>query len=646
MAGTITDFLRNLLKSITTYYTATFSADTDLYQILRTYGAELSSGSSALETVRNDAFVVTCENSKLFDNFGTYFNQLKVSDINYDEDLYTSGAGSHTVGPTPITLSRKTTTTFITDWINVSTSFPYAFLLGYTPPPSHLPRYGHPLHQTTVVRNKLYASCYVKDSGTIPYPRIVSYDVYTNTWGVLNTLLSDISGAIWIILGYPILPVMGLISYTPYLGHGSYDTSNHLYCFDISPSQYEIGIGYDRLDLVGVKYSNLDTTSTYTSTSGSSLRITNSSDISFTESVIFHNKIYMAIATVSIIPDSVYRWPYLVYYDCETDIIGEAGLSIAVSASVTDNFDVFTSVVHNNKIYVSLRYGATNHLMATYDGISWNISLASPATGTEVVRDMISYNNVLYALVHDPSSNTSKVFKYDVSMNAWSLHYTFSLSVYKFYIFKEYLIISLAQGYVYYLDSNDTWQIHSQLTVVGNRTISQFETLNNTLYGMVPFDTNSWSSNTFLISNTYEYYYTGDQKTFVTNERMSIPSYRKQLDFLLESAMNGGTLLGMTRAVNAFTLVNPDIRELYKYPGWRLKHTSGSVTRLSINTWRFNNVLTWRDDLWKGSHATFASGSAVGEKFAAGYIILVNDNNTVTAGAIYNDNLLYNFRRP
>lgn len=652
MAGTLTDFLRTLLKAVTTYYTATFSPDTDLYQILRMYGAELASGSTSLETVRNNSFVITCENSKLFDNFGTYFSQLKTDDQDYNEDLYTSGEAAFTLGPTATILTRNTTTTFITDWTNVSTTFPYEFLLGYTVPPTPSPVYGHPLHQTTVVGNKLYASCYIKDTGaTIPYPRIVSYDISTNAWEALHTVLTDISGTIWITLGYPVLPAMGLISYKPYLGRRKYDSVEHLYCFDIIPSQYTIGIGYNRLDLVGVKYSNLNTTPTYTSgsiltyTSGSIFRITSTTSISYTKSVILHNKIYMAIAVKATEPDATYRWPYLVYYDSATDIKGEVGLATTLSGSITDDFTVFTSVVYNNKIYVTLCYG-TNHLMCAYDGVSWNISLASPATSSEVVRDMISYNNDLYSLVHDPSSNISRVFKYDVVTNVWTLHYTFNLAAYRLYIFNNYLIISLAQGYIYYLDSNGVWQEHSQLTVVGNRAINQFETLNNTLYGLIPFDTNMWASNEFLTEDTYEYYYTGDKKTFVTNERMSIPSYRKQLDFLLESAMNGGTLLGMNRAVNAFTLINPDIRELYRYPGWKLKATSGSVTQLSTNTWRFNNVPIWKDNLWLGATTTLTSGSIVDNKVASAYIVLVNDNNVVTVGSIYNDSLLYNLRRP
>ena len=88
MARSASDFLQSLLKNITTYYTATYSSDTDLYAILETYGAELSSGSIAIETVRNNLFIVTCENTKLFDNFGTYFNQTKYFNQDYNEDKY------------------------------------------------------------------------------------------------------------------------------------------------------------------------------------------------------------------------------------------------------------------------------------------------------------------------------------------------------------------------------------------------------------------------------------------------------------------------------------------------------------------------------------------------------------------------------
>jgi len=639
MSKTITNFLNSLLESITTYYTATYSSDTDLYQILRMYGAELTSGSVTLETVRNNAYIVLCENSNLFNNFGTYFNQLKSGDQDYNEDLYTSGKVTQSFGPTASSISQETTTSFITDWEVKSTPFPCNFYLGTSGPPHFYTIYGYPLYQTTATENKLYATCYAT-SGSIA--RIVSYNISTNEWQILPTVLADIAGSAWAtFLTNPVIPTMGLVLYTPYTSRGTFG-EKHLYCFDISPSQYSLGMGYNKLSIVGVKYSNLDAVPTYSS--GSIFDAVNLLSLSFTEGVDFHNKIYMGIAATSIVEGSTQRWPHLIYYDCGTDTVGETSLAATIKASVIDDFDVYVIVVHSNKIYLEIIHG-TSHMLVTYDGISCNVSLTSPATGSEVVRDMISYNDALYAIVYDSSSNTSKIYTYTIATDTWTLQYTFTSSAYKFYIFNSYLIISLAQGYIYYLDSTGTWKEHSQISVVGNRAASQFEFINNSIYALVPFDVNEWSSNSFITSNTYRYYYTGDKKIFTTDERVSIPSYRKQLDFLLEASVNSGTRLGITRTVDAFTLVNPDIRELYRFPGWKLKITSGSVERLSTNIWQFN-VANWKDNLWVGAHATFTSGSGITDKAAAGYMVLVNDNNTITSAPIYDNNLLYNLRRP
>ena len=123
----------------------------------------------------------------------------------------------------------------------------------------------------------------------------------------------------------------------------------------------------------------------------------------------------------------------------------------------------------------------------------------------------------------------------------------------------------------------------------------------------------------------------------------TIPAYRKQLDFMVEAAINGSTLYGVTRAVNAFTLVNPDIRELYSLPQWKLKTLDSTVTQLSTNVWSFSEV-SWKPALWIGAHATFVSGSAPTDKVTAGYIVIINDNNTITVGPIYDNNLFFDFR--
>ncbi len=131
-----------------------------------------------------------------------------------------------------------------------------------------------------------------------------------------------------------------------------------------------------------------------------------------------------------------------------------------------------------------------------------------------------------------------------------------------------------------------------------------------------------------------------------TVQYASIPGYKKQLDFMLEAAVQGGTHQGIIRASNAFTLINPDIREAYATPQWKLKSTLGQITQVSANVWQFSNSESWRDNLWQGSHATFTSGSITSDKIAVGYVILVNDNNTVDVGPIYDSRLLLDLVRP
>ena len=149
----------------------------------------------------------------------------------------------------------------------------------------------------------------------------------------------------------------------------------------------------------------------------------------------------------------------------------------------------------------------------------------------------------------------------------------------------------------------------------------------------------------YTVSGSTAYVHTGAGVSGSTVQWAAIPAYRKQLDFMMEAAMNGSTLYGMTRAANAFTLVNPDIRELYDLPQWKLKMFSGSATQLSTNVWQFAGT-SWRTNLYEGAYATFVSGSAPTNKVVAGHVVIVNNNDTITVGPIYDNNLFFDFRRP
>ena len=148
-----------------------------------------------------------------------------------------------------------------------------------------------------------------------------------------------------------------------------------------------------------------------------------------------------------------------------------------------------------------------------------------------------------------------------------------------------------------------------------------------------------------VLPNTWRYVYQGATAVTSYVQPTVIPGYRKQLSFLMEAAVKGSTVEGVKRAVQAFTLVTPDIREIPRLPGWKLRSFSGSVVQLSENVWQFGSYL--REGIWNGAHMTFTNNSStVTNKIAAGYIINTSsNNNTVTVMPIYNANLLWDLRR-
>ena len=89
----------------------------------------------------------------------------------------------------------------------------------------------------------------------------------------------------------------------------------------------------------------------------------------------------------------------------------------------------------------------------------------------------------------------------------------------------------------------------------------------------------------------------------------SLPAYRKSIDFLMDSAMHGGTVHSINRVVNAFTLINPDIREHYDYRRWSLRAVSGSIMATDGIVLTLANDPGWRRNEWVGAVATLYSGS-------------------------------------
>jgi len=1180
MAITFAQYLQSLLQSVTTYYTATYSNDTVLYDMLQMYSSEFTSGSIALETVRNNLFIVACENSKLYDNFGTYFDQNKYTDQTYIEDRYVSGSGTFKITTPTLKITQSIESSdswmFIShDQNSVVTNFPYSFDLDTAT--------GQPLAYANAVSGKLYMTCTcdippvpgVPQTQT-PLIRLVYYAITTNTWDEIPTVCGDVVGSDWGKLDTSgKLVVTGLIAYQSYSSQGEYNPVG-LYSFDFYPTDFNaIGDTWSTLNLVGVKYFNLDTTPEYFRTEGflrlNSLDIPN---ISYTASVDFHDKIYMAIASKSPDgPDNIKRWPFLVYYDPITNTAGTTGLAVYLNSVVgsinfqahamakyenklwidvsqegsdieffstqknstessrfprdfessgstifaatgpaavllysTDDGDIWNEKVdlsyidptpgqpatlysckefdaldgsgsflyvgtdnslivraraphtsgswsqassgslsivtsletfngalfaatasgaeqhilrttngtswthvnaspasvvdkggwylkefnsylyaagdvnnkvirssdgivwentvdglgtagtavaapletHNNYLYAAnnsnqitrtnngttwhiqytgftsqistiLSYrdtlyvglingelwnstddgltftlfqtsdtilkldahnnfafcstslfpngaifkwggGGAQHYMTTYDGINFEAA-ASPANIGDSVPEMHPYDTKLYAIVNnstggysvrryynvprnlppfigetkglwrfngtldDDSGNgntltgTSVVYysgytepgltairqlvtidaanatdfdfgtnsftiegwyklgnqtevllqkgisnhggpgyrlihfgatdetqdrlrceltdsnnlKVDVdtiagsvtpntwvyiavvvnrldgtaqiyidgkaAVNAsenisswsgnigdatqdffilgyttayfdeicitakaltsteinnragkiWETHQSFEYPINTMHEHAGTLILSTSDGTVFHLDTgSDIWIQYTDIPGLSTPTngVASFASYAMSTPDLYALADNGWYSSGFISNNIINYAIPGAGVSGSTTQCASIPGYKKQLDFMLDAAMNGGTHQGIIRASNAFTLINPDIREAYTTPQWKLKYTSGPITQLGSNIWQFSDSPSWRDNLWQGAHMTLISGSTVSDKITVGYIISVNDNNTVNIGPIYDSNLLLDLTRP
>ena len=283
--------------------------------------------------------------------------------------------------------------------------------------------------------------------------------------------------------------------------------------------------------------------------------------------------------------------------------------------------------------------------MTTYDGTNF-VNDTSPASAGDTILEMHSYGDQLYVIMVN-STGGYTVRRYNGT--SWSTHASFSYAINTMYEHNGFLIIALANGEVFYLNTeSDTWQQYLDIPDLSFSTngVTAFASYTMSPTKVYSFVDNAWYSSEFISSEIRHYAVQGATISGSTTQYASIPGYRKQLDFMLNAAMYGGTHQGIISATNAFTLVNPDIRESHTTPQWKLKSITGPITQLSPNVWQFSSSLSWRDNLWQGSHATLISGSSISDKIAAGYVILVNDNNTVDVGPIYDLRLLLDLTRP
>lgn len=288
--------------------------------------------------------------------------------------------------------------------------------------------------------------------------------------------------------------------------------------------------------------------------------------------------------------------------------------------------------------------GSSIHHMVTYDGTDFTTE-DTPAVAGDTVVKMMSHGDYLYAAINH-TTNGYTMWKYGGT--SWTIDYTFTAAINAMSEHNNILVVALHNGDIFYLNpANANWTQYEEFPTVplnstGATTFFGWPTDTSGLYS---YFERSWYVTDFITYSTIHYAVTGAGISGSAEQRAAIPGYRKQLDFMLDAAVHGGTHHGITRAANAFTLVNPDIRNSYETPQWKLKSTTGPVSVVSPGVWQFTNSPSWRDNLWQGAHATFTSGSCVSNKIAVGYIVLVNDNNTVDVGPIYDLRLLMDLTR-
>lgn len=117
----------------------------------------------------------------------------------------------------------------------------------------------------------------------------------------------------------------------------------------------------------------------------------------------------------------------------------------------------------------------------------------------------------------------------------------------------------------------------------------------------------------------------------------SIPAYRKTVDFLLDAAMHGSTIHALQRTTHAFTLINPDISELYAFDRWKLKAVSGSISQTDGCVLTISPDPGWKRNVLIGGLAVFMSGSGStppqdGGQFIVSYLVTGNTQNQITLG--------------
>jgi len=283
----------------------------------------------------------------------------------------------------------------------------------------------------------------------------------------------------------------------------------------------------------------------------------------------------------------------------------------------------------------------TGNKIFAFDGTNWS-TLDAPSN-TTASRKLVDYNGTLYSI------NGCTVWQYSDVSGSWTAHTDFNgLFPQDMFVFRgEYLLVSVNYGTVYRLETSSNQFVEFyQFDSSVKDTPHLFVEITNSPSILYGYYQNGWYSSSFSSVTEWTYFWPAPNVNGWAVQNAAIPGYRKQLDFMLEAAVHGSTRKGITRIANAFTLVNPDIREVYTLPQWKLKQAEYSVSQLSANTWQFTGEVNFRPDAYAGAHVTFVSGSIPQDKAVGAYLVMVNDNNTVTVGAIEDKRLLLKLVRP
>lgn len=186
--------------------------------------------------------------------------------------------------------------------------------------------------------------------------------------------------------------------------------------------------------------------------------------------------------------------------------------------------------------------------------------------------------------------------------------------------------------------SNDT-DVYSILSTYAGEYVSGSMTLDeiyNDLY--IILSTTQKLYDNFGTYVDYPKYFDQDARDDRYDQKSgSLPSYQKNVDFLIDGHLHGSTIYGISRAVTAYTLINPQINEYYTMPRWKLKDSNWNMAFTGPTFSTPGADPGWRSEEWVGGLASLVSGSGSaranqGGKVVAYYHIEDNAQNNLTLG--------------